>query len=100
MIGTFELGETVICKASVYDKPESDPTRILVDPSTSIKVSIIRPKGSNIVSNQAMVKDSVGLYHYDFNSATTNEVGVYTVYYTAIDGTRITVQKDTFQLGV
>ena len=89
----FEIGETVICSIEIRNA-----AGVLVNPATSIKITIENPDGTKVVNDVAMTNDGVGLDHYDYTSAVTVQVGTYTVWYIAIDGTRTTKQKDTFEL--
>ena len=91
-MATFDIGETVICSCEV-----KDGTGAYKDPSTSMTITIIGRGDFKHVADVAMTKNSVGHYHYDFNS-----VGVsadsFTVVYKATDGTRITIEKERFDL--
>jgi len=89
----FEIGETIICSIEIRDA-----AGVLTDPATSIKITIEDPDGDKVVNDVAMTNDGVGLDHYDYTSAGTVEVGTYTIWYIAIDGARITTQKDSFEL--
>ena len=88
------IGETLILSVTVKDKDGE-----LKDPATSmnIEISQIAPSVANIISSTAMTKDSIGKYHYDFASV-SKPPGDYVAKYTATDGTRITIEKDKFQL--
>uniref|UniRef100_A0A6M3J8Y1 Uncharacterized protein n=1 Tax=viral metagenome TaxID=1070528 RepID=A0A6M3J8Y1_9ZZZZ len=92
---SFDIGETIICSITVKDSAGA-----LQDPATSMNIVINRVPPNyvaNIVSSTAMTKDSTGTYHYDFASAGKDN-GKYEAVYTATDGTRITIEKDTFEL--
>ena len=89
----FEIGETVVCSITI-----KNAAGVLVDPATSIKITIEDPDGLKVVDDVAMNNDGVGLDHYDYTSPLTVKVGTYTVWYIAIDGARTTKQKDTFEL--
>ena len=86
----FHVGETVICSIDITGQDKQP-----VDPATSIKITIKGP-ATNGVENQDMVKDDVGKYHYDFNPSKKLE-GTYTVIYTDVDGTRVTIADDHFE---
>ena len=90
---TYIKGETVICLATVKD---SEGT--LSDPSTSFEITIINPEGIEVIADVAMLKDSTGEYHYDYNSSLSNSVGTYTAVYTATDGTRVSIAKHEFKV--
>ena len=90
----FDIGETVICSCEV-----KNTSGTLVDPATSMKIVIkqIKPNYSIIVSSTDMTRDSTGKYHYDFDSAGKSD-GEYQAIYTATDGSRVTIEKDIFNL--
>jgi len=89
----FIRGETIICSVEIKD---SDGT--LVDPETSMKITIADSTNGAEVDNQAMSKDSTGKYHYDWTSTSANLMGVYKIKYIATNGTRISIQKDIIEL--
>lgn len=94
MSGTFQINETVICSAEVRTY-----LGVLTDPATSMKITITDPAGVVLVNDVAMTKDTgTGLYHYDFNPSPTASRGSYNIKYTATDGVRITIQRDSFIL--
>ena len=88
----FDIGETVICSCEVKDDAGA-----YKDPATSMKITVIDKSGIVKVDGVVMTKDAVGKYHYDFATLNMAE-GVYVVRYEATDGTRITIEKDTFSL--
>ena len=90
----FDIGETVICSCEV-----KTDAGVLTDPATSMTVTINQtsPVGKAVITVTAMTKDSAGKYHYDFQTTTVSS-GNYEVIYTATDGTRITIEKDSFSL--
>jgi len=88
----FDIGETVICECEVKD----DGT--YVDPSTSMNIEISQANPYKVmVASTAMSKDSVGHYHYDLQTANYS-AGKYEAKYIATDATRITIEKETFEL--
>ena len=89
----FEIGETIICSITIKNSAD-----VLVDPATSIKITIEDEDGVKVVDDIAMTNDGVGLDHYDYTSALTVKAGPYTIWYIAIDGARTTKQKDSFEL--
>lgn len=94
-MAVFEIGETVICSVEVKNSAGT-----LVDPATSMKIGIDQTKpalASIIADTTDMTKDSTGKYHYDFQSSSTTK-GDYRVTYKATDGTRVTIEKETFTL--
>ena len=92
-MATFDRGETVICSATV-----KTTAGVLYDPADSMKITITNYINSIEVDDQAMTKDSTGEYHYDWTSLATADKGTYTAIYKATDGTRITIQKDIFEV--
>jgi len=91
---SFQRGETIICSCEVRNKAGS-----YVDPATSMTITITNCDDTPVVSNRDMVKDETGKYHYDFDSSGASKKGVCAVYYKAIDGARIAITKNTFQVG-
>jgi len=88
----FDVGETVICSCEIKDTDGN-----LKDPSTSTQISICNNKGVVSLAATAMTKDSTGKYHYDFQTVGSSK-DRYTVSYIATDGSRITIEKETFEL--
>ena len=93
----FDIGETAICWRHVKNAAGK-----LVAPGTSMKVAINRISPNyeaDIVSSESMTVTAgvTGTYHYDFASA-GKEAGIYEAVYTAVDGTRTTIEKDEFLL--
>ena len=89
----FHVGETVICSIEVRDADGN-----LADPSTSMKITITDNKNGTEVNDQAMSKDGTGLYHYDWNTSADSILGIYYVVYTATDGSRVSIKKDSVEL--
>ena len=91
-MANFDIGETVIASCEVKDDDGA-----YKDPSTSMKITITDKFNAVKVNNVDMAKDAIGKYHYDCQ--TTDYVdGKYIVTYVATDGTRITIQKESFNL--
>ena len=88
----FQIGETVVCSITIRDAGGN-----LVEPSTSITISIRKKRGARVVTDQAMTPNGTGIYHYDFDSS-GNTAGTYVVDYKAVNGTRVTMHRDTFEL--
>ena len=91
----FHCGETVICSIEVRDADGN-----LADPSTSMNITITDNKNGCEVESQSMTKDSTGKYHYDWNTSADSILGIYYVVYTATDGSRISIGKDSVELTV
>ena len=77
----FQNRDTINCWRNVKDCD----TGAYIDPSTSMTISIIYSNGTYITTEVNMTKDSMGKYHYYFQSE-GHTAGVYTVKYTAVDG--------------
>ena len=91
-MSSFDIGETVICSLEVKDDNGD-----YKDPSTSMKITITDKFNVVKVNNVAMTKDAIGKYHYDCQ--TTDYVdGKYVIKYVATDGSRITIEKESFNL--
>ena len=90
-MANLNVGGTVICWRNVKDDAGA-----YKDPATSMTISIWDSQNGTEVTDAAMTKDAVGKYHYDYQAS--GVIGRYTVLYTATDGTRISIQKDTFNL--
>ena len=88
----FQKTETVVCSTTT----KSGST--LTTPATSMNIIITNPTGTEVVTSTAMTEDSTGLHHYDYTPASSVASGTYDVQYKATDGTRITIQKDEFDL--
>ena len=91
----LDIGETVICSLEVKDDAGA-----YFDPATSMNIVINRliPFAA-IITSTAMSKDSTGKYHYDFQTSSSEiSKGKYQAIYTATDGTRITIEKEEFEL--
>ncbi len=89
----FNRGETVICSCTVKNSSGT-----LVDPSTSMKITIKDLLNTVMVNDQSMTKDSAGTYHYDWGTSASIGKGIYSVYYKATDSTRISLVKDSVEL--
>ena len=90
-MANFDIGETVICSCEVKDDSEYK------DPATSIKITITDRNGLVKATGVEMTKDSTGKYHYDAQTVDWVD-GKYQVEYKATDGTRITIEKESFIL--
>lgn len=78
----FQRPETVPVYAEIWNRA-TPPA--LVDP-TSVKVTIIIPAGTDIVTDADMTKDTVGKYYYYFRPAVDAPLGFYRVKATVVDG--------------
>ena len=92
----FQRAEAIICEIEVRDEDG-----VLVDPATTMTVTITDPDGTVVVgspSPQAMSQDSTGVYHYDYTPGPSTVLGWYLVHYVATDGARVTIEDDGFTL--
>ena len=76
----FDRGETIPSSIDV-----KNPAGALYDPDTSILITITAPSGVDVVTAQAMTKDSTGIYHYNWLSPSDAETGTYTRKYVTVD---------------
>lgn len=92
-ISEFYKGDTITLSVEIRKKDDNG----LFDPaSIKISISLFRNKVDiSKVTSQDMIKTSTGKYYYDWDS---DEAGTYNVEYTAVDGTRKTIGKDTFKV--
>jgi len=88
----YDCGETVICSVEVKDDAGA-----YKDPATSMTITITDKNYVVKVNNADMTKDAVGKYHYDCQTSGYID-GKYEVEYKATDGSRISIQKETFIL--
>jgi len=88
----FDIGETVICSIEIKDDNGE-----YKDPATSMKITITDKHKNIKVDNVAMTPDDVGKYHYDCQTAGYLD-GKYEVKYIATDGSRITIETESFTL--
>ncbi len=79
----FQNKDTIKCWRNIRDPG----TLEYIDPSTSMTISVISWNGTYITTEVNMTKDSIGKYHYDFQSE-GHSSGHYIVKYTAVDGVR------------
>jgi hypothetical protein len=89
-MNTYDKGETVVFNVEVRNQS----TDVLFDPS-SISITIQSSKQEVKVSEQPMIKTSTGLYSYEW---TSDETGMYKVTYKALDGSKVTFEKDQFKI--
>jgi hypothetical protein len=85
---SFYLGETVPFAIEIRNAQTSD----LLDPDS---ITITVANNGVLVNNDAMIKDSVGVYHYNWMA---NAIGNYQVVYKAIDNGKTTIAKDTVNI--
>ena len=90
----FQIGETVICSITVRDENGD-----LQDAATTMNIVVeqITPQFRSLITSTAMDNDSTGTYHYDFATSSAMRGG-YLITYTATDGSRVTIEPDTFTL--
>ena len=98
-IRNFQRTETIIIEAEVYDDGGD-----LVDPATSMHITITDPAGTRVIpvaappATQSMVNDSVGMYHYDYTPGAAAILGWYRVHIVATDSTRVSISDGGFTL--
>lgn len=93
---TFQRGETVPLWAEVKDQSGN-----YVDP-TSVKLTLVKPDGTDVFANQDMVKSVTGKFVYFWNSTSDSDVGWYTAKGKTTDGTgeeaKVTIENGGFTL--
>jgi len=95
----MKKGATVILEIEVY----ITGTSTLVDPATSMTVTITNHRNGIEVENEPMIGgyppvENTGKYHYDFQSTASMETGRYDVIYTDTDGSRVSHGIGSFNL--
>ena len=88
----LHIGATIVASCEV-----TNDAGTLVDPATSMKITITDKFGNVKVNAVDMTKDSTGKYHYDCQTAGYVD-GKYIAKYVATDGTRITIEEKDFSL--
>lgn len=88
----FSLHETVILSAEVK------VGGALTDPD-SITATVDVPRNGREVEEQAMVKDAVGKYHYDFYASSKATAGESTFWCTVTISGRTVIEELKFLLG-
>ena len=91
-MANFDIGETVIASCEVKDDDGA-----YKDPATSMKIRITDKFDVVKVDNVDMTKDAIGKYHYDCQTEGYVD-GKYVIKYVATDGSRITIEKESFNL--
>uniref|UniRef100_A0A6M3L602 Uncharacterized protein n=1 Tax=viral metagenome TaxID=1070528 RepID=A0A6M3L602_9ZZZZ len=86
-MATFQLGETAICYLEIRDENGT-----LIESDLS-KVGIY--KGTILLVEGDMVKDSVGKYYYDY---LTDTKGTLIAEFTATYNTRVTKTRESFKV--
>lgn len=78
---------------------------VLTDPSgNKAYVTVVRPDGTNLVNASGATRDSIGEYHYYFNTEPTDPLGIYIIqwsgYHSLGDGYgyKPIIQRDIIQL--
>lgn len=89
----FEAGETVILEQVVVDAKTLAPRDV-----DDLIVDITDPDGLSVVMGGSMSHDSLGNYHYDYTVPDLAPLGIYEVVYEASSGSRITRQRDSFEV--
>jgi uncharacterized protein YfaS (alpha-2-macroglobulin family) len=87
---TYYQGETITLNATV-----KTTARALVNPTTSITITVKDPDGTTKVDAQAMSNDSTGKYHYDYAIPSDATVGEWDVEVIASSGNP-SIERYTF----
>ena len=87
----FDIGETITFSCEVK------ANGVYQDPSISMKITLTDKHKAVKADAADMTKGATGKYYYDCQTVGYLD-GKYEVKYTATDGTRITIEKETFTL--
>lgn len=85
---SFYLGETVPFSIEIRNAQSSD----LVDPDS---ITITIQNNEVLVDNEDMIKDSVGVYHYDWISSA---IGTFQAIFKAVDNGKTSIAKDNVNI--
>uniref|UniRef100_A0A6M3ITN5 Uncharacterized protein n=1 Tax=viral metagenome TaxID=1070528 RepID=A0A6M3ITN5_9ZZZZ len=89
----FIRTETVVATINIKNAAGT-----LVDPGTSILVTITDSAGTDVVDGAAMTKTSTGIYYYNYTPGAATVLGYYIIKYVTIDGGLTTIKRDNFEL--
>ena len=99
MVTKYERGNTI--KTEIDFKSDG----VLTDPSGSkAYVTIYKSDGTVLINRSGATRDSTGEYHYYFNTATTDPLGLYIVQWSGYHslgedyGYKPIVQRDVIQI--
>jgi len=97
IVTKFISPSTVWIRVLVYDPKTGD----LVDPTTSIKVTVADKDGTKVVTAQDMTKDGVntGTYDYYYNLPSSPVEGWYPGEVTVVDGSGDTAKTSVASFG-
>jgi len=89
----YTVGTTIKLEVTVKDSDGN-----LHDP-TSVKVTVNYPDGAVKLSATSCAQVSAGVYSYDFQSATTDQEGLYKVTFTAVSSGKTAIKAvELFEL--
>lgn len=89
----FLAGATVRIHTEIYDIDDA-----LVDPTTSVTITITDPTGTAAVTNGAMSTSSTGIYDYYYTSTVDVKYGTWRFVIKATDSSYISYDSGTFVL--
>lgn len=89
----YHPGETVICISEVTND-DGD----FVNPSTSMTLSITDNRNGKEITDQAMIEDETGKYHYDWQTTASTLLGTYYISYKAVNSSRVSIAKDSVEI--
>lgn len=89
----YQRGESVVCSLKTRNSSGD-----LVNPDTTIQITITDGRRRNLVTGADMINDGTGLYHFDFNSTLAHPIGRYRIRYVTIDAARTTITDEFFEL--
>lgn len=90
----YNRGEAVRIRARFYDENDN-----LVNPSTSVKLTIKDKNDTELVSAQDMTNQSTGRYFYIYPTSSNSILGKYSVKIDALDHSYHSIEYDSFDLG-
>lgn len=77
----------------------TDPLRPLSTPASGVKIFIRKPNGVLAVDDTAMTNESTGIFKYTHQTATSDPIGVWRVYFKIVGTTTVmTKEVDAFEL--
>jgi len=82
-----EAGQAVTLLASIQDIMTTVGERFNFDPGTTPQIEIYNPNGTTKVAFANMNFVSTGLYNYQHQTLVTDQIGLYTARFKAVNGT-------------
>ena len=89
----FLAGATIRIHTEIYDIDD-----ILVDPATSVKITIIDPDEGATVTDGVMSSSTTGIYDYYYTSTASVKYGTWRYVITALDSSYKSLDSGTFEI--